>query len=785
MTGVEQQRLALSPQEQQRWAEVVRLRARGASGVGELVGMLTDPSWAVRREVVAALGALGAPAVGPLCQVLELQRDDEARIAAAVDALVASSSDVQEQVQGLAVSKDPAVAADAAQILGRRRSGKAVPVLAELATHRDDNVAVAAIEALGRVGGRAAVDALLAAAGSGQFFRVYPTIDVLGRTEDPRAVPALARLLGQPMYVLEAARALGRGSALAAVAPLARLLTAPSDVTVRVAAVALAELAGRRAERYGAQGPLGDALRRATQGDVAVRHLAQALTSADEDERVAIARVLGWLGGEHATSALGRLLAAGGRVAETAAIALKAIGPSSDQELRAALAEGPSERRAVILPLATRAMAHEIALCLDDPEPGVRAQACDALARLGATAAVPRLFELLADRDAHVSQAALGAIQSLGSAETKGLALAAAGSADPLVRRAGLRILAYFGFDEGLPRFLEAIRQEDDATLREAAIAGLPFLDHPGALEALLGTARDAVARTRSAAMRAIGHCATQNPRLTSTLLEGLNDADAWVRYYAAQALGRLGFEAGTTALADRLGDPAGQVRVAAIEALSHFQNRTAVEALRKAAEGEDADLKRAALIGLGIARNPETMPVLEAAVASADPATRLVAISAVVDSSSPSTVPVLARAVRDADENVRAAAVGFLGALPGPEPVRVLVELGRRSEERDRVLTMLSMPADGRAKALLEALGEADDEVAPLIANALARLSDAGGEQALATIFAGAALPARKAAASALAALGTREAQALLRRAADADPDPRVRQICAVLLVQ
>jgi HEAT repeat protein len=781
--------LALTAAEQERAAEVGRLRALGGGGVQRLLALLTDPSWAVRREVVAALAAAGTASVEPLCRLLATRRDDETRVAAAVDALVAHSDDVLDAVTALAAADNPPVVADAAQILGRRRDVRATPLLARLVAHADDNVAVAAIEALGRVGGRAAVDVLLATVGSGKFFRAFPAVDVLGRSGDPRAVPALAALLDDATYTSEAARALGRVGEASAVAPLARLLASAVQSVVRVAAVSIAELAARHRARYGSDQAIVDALRRAAAGDAALRQLAQALTGAEEAERVAIARVLGWIGGEAAVASLTRLLDAGGEVSEAAASALGSAGPQSDHAVRAALRDGASARRAVVLPLVTRASAtQEVLRCLSDADPAVRALACDALARLGSTGAVPRLFELLADGDARVAQAALGAIQSLGSTETKSLALAAAESADPAVRRAALRILAYFGFAEALPSFLAAMRSEQDARLRDAAIAGLPFLDDPRALGALLDAARDPEPRVRSAAVRALGHSVGNDVRIAAALLAALRDGEPWVRYYAAQALGRLRVESATEQLAALLDDAAGQVRVAAVEALSNFANATALAALRRAATGDDPDLERAALIGLGIARGADTLPVLEQAARSPDPATRLVAIAAVVDSSSERGVEVLARAARDPDESVRSAAIGFLGAAAGREATLELVRLAREAHERDRerIVAVLALPASGRVAGLSDALATADDELAPVLASALARLhghAEDAEERLARALAGGAGVPGRKAAATALAALGTRRAAEALREARDGDPDAQVREICALLL--
>ena len=777
---------ALTEAEQQRVALVARLAHAGAPTLAELVAMLADPSWTVRREVVAALGRLGKPAAKPLCDLLRNERTNETRLAAAVDALVANADDIVEEISALASHPNPAVAADCAQILGRRRSHAAVALLASLVTHENDNVAVAAIEALGRVGGPRAVQTLLTAAQSGNFFRVFPAIDVLGRSGDPRAIPPLSALLRDPTYMLEAARALGKLGEPAAVPPLAALLSHPSESAARVAAVSLRELNARHAERYGESQAPEEALRNAAPEEPAIRRLVRGLGGADPTEQLAIAFVLGIVGGHAAAGGLRGLLDVPGPVSEIAAAALKRMGPESDAHLRDAVREGTSSRRLVLLPIIARAgAADELVECLRDEDPTVRALACDALARVGATNSVPALFPLLEDANPRVVQAAIGAIQSLGNAHTKPLALAAAKHASQSVRKSALRILAYFGYPEALPLFLEAAKDDEDPRTRDAGLMGLAFLDDPRALEALLAASRAPLEPARSSAMRALGQCSRRDARIAAYLLAGLRDVAPWVRYYAAQALGRLGIDSATEAVARLLDDPAGQVRVAAVEALSHFPNETALTALRVAAEGSDADVQRAALIGLGIAKRPEGIAIILRATQSPDPATRLVAVSAVADSASPHALPALTTAAHDADENVRAAAAGFLAANPSPEATAVLVDLLRDESLRDRVFPLLAVPNEGRVAGIMAALTAADEDLAPYLTSALVRLRSREATAALLDAMRLPWVPARKAAASALASLRAPEAFEALRQAAESDDDPQVRQISAVLLGQ
>ena len=74
--------------EQRRVSQVQSADLAGSVRVGFLVDMLADPSWVVRRAVIEALATLGGASVEPLCAALRFRRDNEARIAAAVDALV-------------------------------------------------------------------------------------------------------------------------------------------------------------------------------------------------------------------------------------------------------------------------------------------------------------------------------------------------------------------------------------------------------------------------------------------------------------------------------------------------------------------------------------------------------------------------------------------------------------------------------------------------------------------------------------------------------------------------
>ena len=765
--------LVLSATDREQIAEVDALSRAGS--LPALVQRLETRSWAVRRAVVAALARAGQPAVEPLVQLLLGARTDEALLAAAVDALCASRGDADSAMLRLAAADPPpAVLCDAAQVLGRRRAARGVELLARLTAHADDNVAVAAIEALGRIGGGAGLGALVAVLDSKNFFRIFPAIDVLGRSGDVRVLDPLVKLLEDPRYALEAARALGRTGEPAAAGPLAAHLHRASDALARVIATSLGAIHASALSRFGTAASVEDALTSARDPVALVQRLAQSVGGAAPEEQAALCGVLAWIKDASAAATLLSLLDA---TPGAATPALRALGRDRDPQLLSALRDGDSVRRALLLPLisARTRSAWDILPCLDDADTAVRVLACSALARVGDTAAVPRLFAVLRNPDPMLSQAAVAAIQALGSADTERLALEAARAPEPQVRRAALRVVASFGYPAGLDLLIEAVEGTDDR-LRDAAIHGLALMENPRALQALLRTAGHQNPRARAAAVRALGQ-SQSGAEVTSTLRQALRDPDAWVRYYACQSLGKLGDDTAVEEMLRLLQDPAGQVRVVAVEALAHLDAPRALEALKAAARSEDPDVQRAALLGLGARKVAAALPVLLAATQSVDAATRLIALSAIAPYPDGSVVAALEAAAGDAETTVRDAAIGYLSARDEPAAAAALIGLLGNALLRERAVEALASPGRSRIPALSAALETADHDLANALVAALARMRRPDATAAIVDALLAANVFARRAAASALGALRTPEARAALERAADNDRDEEVRK--------
>jgi HEAT repeat protein len=323
--------------------------------------------------------------------------------------------------------------------------------------------------------------------------------------------------------------------------------------------------------------------------------------------------------------------------------------------------------------------------------------------------------------------------------------------------------------------------------VRDVAVAGLAFVEHPRARVLLLEAAQDPSSHTRVAAMRGLGQ-STADSDIVAALEGALGDADAWVRYYACQALGKLGVLSAATRVAVLLADPAGQVRVAAVEALAQLKSPPALALLGTAASANDPDMRRAALIGLGMMQNAESLPVLVAACSDDEAATRMVALSALRAYASHETLLIVAKGLRDADEGVRAAAVGLVASWPLTEATQILIDAlreGRDSGARAHITQALATAMHGRIAGLLKGLETSDDELAPTLISVLGRLDPSDQTGALFEALRMPNVAARKAAAAILAARGTREARAALTRRSTEDPAEEVRRVCALLLSQ
>jgi HEAT repeat protein len=766
---------SLTEAERRRIEHIDQLVTGGATSAAELVALLSETSWTVRRAVVGALAALGDDAARLLCAWLRHGRTSEHAIAAAVEALVSSiGPGASAAVLALLDAPEPAIVADAAVILGRRRAPEAVAHLVRLLDHGDDNVAVAAIEALGEIGGSAAIEALIAVVRRRQFFRTFSAVQVLATSGDPRALAPLVELLDDELFRAEAVRALGRTGSVSAVAPLAaRLSGAPELEEVRLVATALSELAAR-ARWHGADGVVGAALRSAIAPDQP--RLFEALPGADPAERSALANVLGEIGDGETLRRLIALLPDEAAGAEAARAVQKIAALHADALLHE-LEHGDAARRAALLRFVrVHRAGPRVRRFLSDEDPDVRIGACEALGRIGDTDAVTALFGALRDPNPGVVHAATAAIHSLGAATTGALAIEALRDASPAVRRQALRIIGYLGLEEAFESVRGAV-DDLDPRVGELAVSTLGGLADPrvdAVLEMLARRPHDVV---RAAAMRAATHRGSE--AMAALLARGLSDDAAWVRYYACQGLGRLGRASSTPALVGRLADAYPHVRIAAIEALARLDTPQAWQALTSAVRSDDPDEQRAALVGISHEARPVALPFLLEASRSSELATRLIALAGLARLTDERALEPIAAAITGDSDELRDAALSLLEERSDRQAAELLIDAALVAPPSHPVHAALSRASASRIAAIQARLAGAADRPARVLAAALARM---GGGLATAALFATLSAPspaARLASAAVLIAIGAEGARERVTRLAAEDPDPDVRSAC------
>jgi HEAT repeat protein len=211
-----------------------------------------------------------------------------------------------------------------------------------------------------------------------------------------------------------------------------------------------------------------------------------------------------------------------------------------------------------------------------------RIEACRFAGKLGDTAVVPRLVQLLRDRDPGVRREAIRALGELRAVET---VPEIAGAIEGLGEWSNLLLL------------MALIRMGPASAPAIGALLGAPGARSPAMIKGLLqvssriGVAADpAVIRSlashqdpevRVDAVRLLGSIAP-DPRSGDVCLAAMDDAEWPVRAIAASSLGRLRDERSLARLARSMGDPAYWVRHHVAEAMASL-GEPGAEALRRA----------------------------------------------------------------------------------------------------------------------------------------------------------------------------------------------------------
>ncbi len=580
--------------EEVRHARASSWQGTGAQAGDELLVLLGDPSWRVRKAALASFLR---------------RRPDEAL--------------VERLIGGLGHAENAGLrsaCADALLHLGER----AVPGLTRALGTADVDQRKFIVEVLGAAGTPAALGSLLSALEDPDENVRASVVDALGRRGGPAARELLVEQLRSHDSDLQLSayylHALARLEARLPVAQLTSYLSRPGLERLvlplfafcdDLAAVPLlAEVVRRR--RRGTSGPatralwqlvrrLGEPARAVLGREVAepalIAELEELLADGEDEVSASAVQLLGLTGDAERAPML--LTAAAYRsFVQQSVDAVRTFGPRAVPVLMRAYDAADIESRVLFLEVIENLGDTSVVPRLIDiahgNEPRTAEAAVRALAKLAGPEAAPALVELIRRSDPELGRQAALALSSIGirapDAVAKQLRQAlAAGD----LRPAWVSVLGVLGRREDAEVVKHACHDRDPE-VRRAAIEALSSFEGDGE-EALILALTDEHPRVRAAAARALG--SYRSERAVDALLVAANEVDPWVVAEALRALGAVGGPRAAETLTLAASASSSLIAIAALQSLFRLNPESLAAAVERALAHVDPEVVREALV--------------------------------------------------------------------------------------------------------------------------------------------------------------------------------------------
>jgi len=763
--------------------EASRLQAASAlseavdTGAGHLMGALGDDSWRVRQVAVETLSRHSTrDTVAHLLKTLRKEHGNLSALNSVLQILALSQEDILNSLLAFLGDPDPELRMYTAMVLGERRDQEAALPLIRALEDPDANVRYHVIEALGRLRAAEAVEPLLSLALSDDFFLSFPALDALARIGDPAAAPRIVPLLQHEMLQAPAAEALGEIGDDRSVLPLSEMLNqmaGPAGVVAR----ALCAIYAQYDRRFHEGGHIADLAREGIQPS-GIQHLSEALNMAGPDDLMALARVLGWLEGPAVEAILTRLLGEPS-VRREVVDALVRMGPRVVAQLTGHLTSEDLEvRQAAVIALGRIGDRESVPVLIDtlNRNPELLVVTAGALAKIGDHRAFEPLLGFLGHTDPGARIAIIGALNSIGHPDMARRMHAFLRDPDPLTRASACQIAGYFGYPQCMDELL-ACCGDPVEDVRRVAVEQLPFVETDKAFEMARNALLNDTPRVRAGAAKAMGRMV--HPQAPSLLFGALQDADAWVRYFATRSLADLGATEAVNALsALAQADPAGHVRINAVKALGRIDGPETAGLVISLVDDPDEDLVEAALSALGRLNDPRADKILLQAIQAEDPRRRITAIQALRDNPSPDRVSSLQWvAASDMVPEVAEAAMAALTAKATAEAVNALAGLAADPGRRESAVSALAGLPGHAMYHLRRSMAHSGEPARLAIVDALSRMKRSEATDMVIAALDDRAPSVRLAAVQGLTRLGTRRAESRMVALSRNDPDVAVRR--------
>jgi HEAT repeat protein len=584
-----------------------------------------------------------------------------------------------------------------------------------LSSHDNAGARNSAIEALVHVGA-AAVDSLLHSLDSPDPDVRKFIVDILGDIRDSRSVPALIGRLGDEdeNVRVAAAEALGKVGDRRAVDPLLGCLARYDNSWLDYAAAeALGEIGDERA-----LGPLLAALGRSSLREPVLESLG----------KIGNAETLGPL-----CAGLGDPLRI---VREVSVTALMAIYRKST----------PVQRDRIVRSVRSSANDRTVAFLeelLVTSSGDLQKSAIAALGWTGRERSFRKLLALLKEED--MEEPTAHALAAMDRADAS-LLLGYLRDDNALVRRTVARVLGTIGYTEA-GEALRSLLSDENGHVRSAAAEALGHLRSRTAVPGLLNLLADEYESVQESAIRALAEIGDESA--LEGLLRDFTSRDARMRKNIALLLGKFSTERAVDALAFALKDEEHEVRKAVVHALGNMLGERAYRSLMLA-------------------------------VTDDDPEVRMLAADALGRTGIPGAADALLSLLRDPDLWVRAAAARGLGRTGGEAAAQALAE--HLPTAGDIFLLAIvevvgTLRPAGALEQLLQLTGHDDPEVRKTVLVALSGYRWEAVRGSVLSLLADPHWSVRKTAIETLKQQHDLEAQPLLARMAEQDPDGSVRQ--------
>ncbi|MDR1489219.1 MAG: HEAT repeat domain-containing protein [Desulfovibrio sp.] len=597
---------------------------RMTGAIPDLVRHIASPNIGVQEAVDRALRKIGGPAV--VHAVIPLLRSDDApERNIAMDLLrVLGNSDLPA-VQELLRDEDADVRIFASDILGSTGSALAVPALCHaLLNDPEVNVRYQAAVSLGQLAFPEAAPCLNSALDDEEWVQ-FSVIESLTKIKDASSIGAMVKALGKSSELVASSivDALGEMGNIKAVPLLLKGLdNSPSPLCNKIVRAVLNIVGGRSLTLLGTK----DCRRLAG-------YLPSALEDEDKDIQDAAIRGFAALGGEGATTCVLRHLTRldpendAQRVAE-AVDALVKIGKTpelyealrgGDDHLAAIAMEvmlrvdeegtiplliaifperGRDMQRQIIQQLATRAGREHQAFFLgvleNCKDGNIVREALHFLGRKGDPAPVlDKILPFLSHPYNDVKDAALEACIALHTPEVEEIFRSLAKNADALQRMIGVYGLGFFDIGNSLELLRDAL-DDPSAEVRKVAVEAF------GRCSSLEGECRGLIENMLHDESRdvrlAVYDTLRLNPdeRFFQSLINGLEDDDAWVRIRCAERLGEFKVDEAIGPLVGMLADENPLIVVKIVSVLASLGGETAFRALMPLLDHPDGDVREA-----------------------------------------------------------------------------------------------------------------------------------------------------------------------------------------------